>query len=138
MLLRTLHVVIITMICSYLASSEFSIFPAAYTGCPANPPSIYLLKVNNRKTRTRWEICSKLTIKTPERRPYFTPCSSVSIINFGHVIAGWKKHIQLKMLIFDKKWNKFKQNFHGCNILSLSSLRSINWLNILGHYLVLI
>ena len=30
------------------------------------PASIYLLKVNNRNTRTRGEICSKLTIKTPE------------------------------------------------------------------------
>ena len=26
------------------------------------------LKVNNRNTRKRCEICSKLTIKTPERR----------------------------------------------------------------------
>ena len=33
-----------------------------------NPAGIYLLKVNNRNTRTRCEICSKLTIKTPERR----------------------------------------------------------------------
>ena len=33
-----------------------------------NPVGIYLLKVNNRNTRTRCEICSKLTIKTPERR----------------------------------------------------------------------
>ena len=32
------------------------------------PVGIYLLKVNNRNTRTRCEICSKLTIKTPERR----------------------------------------------------------------------
>ena len=29
---------------------------------------IYLLKFNNRYTRTRREICSKLTIKTQERR----------------------------------------------------------------------
>ena len=29
---------------------------------------IYLLKVNNRNTRIRCEICSKLTIKTPARR----------------------------------------------------------------------
>ena len=29
---------------------------------------IYLLKVNNWNTRTRCEICSKLTIKIPERR----------------------------------------------------------------------
>ena len=28
----------------------------------------YMLKVNNRNNRTRCEICSKLTIKTPERR----------------------------------------------------------------------
>ena len=32
------------------------------------PDGIYLFKVNNRNTRTRCEICSKLTIKTPERR----------------------------------------------------------------------
>ena len=29
---------------------------------------IYLLKVNKRNTRTRYEISSKLTIKTPEQR----------------------------------------------------------------------
>ena len=33
--------------------------------CPAGN---YMFKVNNRNTRTRCEICSKLTIKTPERR----------------------------------------------------------------------
>ena len=33
-----------------------------------NPASIYMLKVNNRNTRARCEICSKLTIKRPERR----------------------------------------------------------------------
>ena len=30
--------------------------------------NIYLRKVNNRNTKKRCEICSKLTIKTPERR----------------------------------------------------------------------
>ena len=29
------------------------------------PVVIYLLKANNRNTRTRYKICSKLTIKTP-------------------------------------------------------------------------
>ena len=29
------------------------------------PAGIYLLKVNNRNTRAKYEICSKLTIKTP-------------------------------------------------------------------------
>ena len=53
-------------------------------------------KVNNRNTRTRCEICSKLTIKTPERRhwqlwTYFTPCPSVSMADFEHVVFGWGK-----------------------------------------------
>ena len=33
------------------------------------PAGIYLLKVNNRNIRTSCGICSKLTIKTPDRRP---------------------------------------------------------------------
>ena len=32
------------------------------------PACIYMFKVNNRNTRTRCEICSKVTIKTPEQR----------------------------------------------------------------------
>ena len=60
-----------------------------------------MFKVNNRNTRTRCETCSKLTVKTPERCQWrrsgvsivnfkhFTPCSSVSIVYFEHVIAGW-------------------------------------------------
>ena len=32
------------------------------------PANIYLFKVNNRNTRKRCEICSKLTIKTPDRQ----------------------------------------------------------------------
>ena len=48
-----------------------------------------MFKVNNRNTRTRSEICSKLTIKTPERR-YFTPYSSVFIVNFEQINAGWE------------------------------------------------
>ena len=31
------------------------------------PANIYLFKVNNRNTRKRCKICSKLAIKTPER-----------------------------------------------------------------------
>ena len=35
------------------------------------PAGNYMLKVNNRNTRTRSEICSKLTIKIPERRQFW-------------------------------------------------------------------
>ena len=51
------------------------------------PAGIYMFKVNNRNTRTRSEICSKLTIKT--LWTYCTTCSSVSIVNFEQVNAGW-------------------------------------------------
>ena len=47
-----------------------------------NPVGISLLKVNNGNTRTRCDICSKLTIKTEQchwRR------SDVFIVNFEHI-----------------------------------------------------
>ena len=47
------------------------------------PADIYLLKVNNRNTRARCEICSKLTINTPERRLW--RCSDVFSVNFEHI-----------------------------------------------------
>ena len=37
-------------------------------GSASNPSGIYMRKVSKRNTRTRFEICSKLTIKIPERR----------------------------------------------------------------------
>ena len=52
------------------------------------PFGIYMFKVNKRNTRTRCEICSKVIIKTPERRQW-RQCSSVSIVNFEQVNAGW-------------------------------------------------
>ena len=47
------------------------------------PVGSYVLKVNNRNTRTSCEICSKLTIKTPERRHW--RCSGVFIVNFEYI-----------------------------------------------------
>ena len=44
------------------------------------PMGIYLLNVNNRNTRTRCEICSKLTIKTPVRR--YWRRSGVFVVKF--------------------------------------------------------
>ena len=58
-----------------------------------NPASIHLFKVNNRNTRRMCEICSKLKIKTPERRPAF-------ILNFQQI-----SHILLVFpLITLNKW----------------------------------
>ena len=47
------------------------------------PVCIYLLKVNNRNTQTRSEICSKLKIKTPERRHW--DHFDVFLVNFEHI-----------------------------------------------------
>ena len=48
-----------------------------------NPAGIYLLEVNKRNTRTRCEICSKLTIKIPERRQW--RYSGIFIVNLEHI-----------------------------------------------------
>ena len=48
-----------------------------------NPAGNYMFKVNNRTTRTRCEICSKLTMKTPERGQWRR--SGVFIVNFEHI-----------------------------------------------------
>ena len=47
-----------------------------------NPAGNYMFKVDNKNTRTRCEICSKLTIKTPEQRWHR---SDVFIVNFEHI-----------------------------------------------------
>ena len=53
-----------------------------------HPAGKYMFKVNCRRTRTRCEICSKLTIKTLERPQW--RCSGVFIVNFEQVNAGWE------------------------------------------------
>ena len=45
---------------------------------------IYLLKANNRNTRTRCEICSKLTIKLPEQRQW--PITLLLTLNMFHTM----------------------------------------------------
>ena len=68
-----------------------------------HPAGIYLLKANNRNTRTRYEICSKLTIKTLERRQWC--CSGVFIVNFEHI-----SHLVLVFLLLtlNMQWRVFR------------------------------
>ena len=78
-----------------------------------NPAGIYLLKVNNRNTRTRCEICSKLTIKTPERRHFISPRNTrkpKGFLEFSRIIKWeWRRsgvfivnfeHISHLVLVF--------------------------------------
>ena len=43
----------------------------------------YMFKINNRNTRTRCEICSNITIKTPVQRQW-RRCSAI-IVNCEHI-----------------------------------------------------
>ena len=67
------------------------------------PAGIYMLKVNNRNTRTKCEICWKLTIKTPERRQ---PCSSVWTKPTG--LRHQIKHLHIHHLLSFIYYIKFK------------------------------
>ena len=58
-------------------------FISSYFCLRSYPAGNYMFKVNNRNTRTRCEICSKLTIKTPEGRHWRR--SGVIIVNFEHI-----------------------------------------------------
>ena len=49
----------------------------------ATPANIYLFKINNRNIRKRCEICSKLTIKPPERHHWRH--SGVFLVNFKQI-----------------------------------------------------
>ena len=55
--------------------------------------NFYLLIVNNRNTKKRCEICSKLTLKTPERR-----CRSTVNISCAHSSS---------VLITNSRFNNF-------------------------------
>ena len=57
-----------------------------------HPAGIYLLKVNDRNSRTRCKICSNLTIKIPERRQWYR--SGIFIVNFEHI-----SHLALVFLL---------------------------------------
>ena len=69
-----------------------------------SPANIYLFKVNNRNTKKRCELCSKLTMNTLERLHVilvfllltlniFTPFFSVSIVDFEQVNVS-REHCQ--------------------------------------------
>ena len=85
-----------------------------------HPASNYQLKVSNRNTRTRCEICSKSTIKTQEQclwhccgvfivntllLTYFILSSTVPIVNFEHVITGRAHSFLNKVISSLPFWN---------------------------------
>ena len=91
-------------------------------------PAFTCSKLTMKTLEQRCEICSKLTIETPKLRQWrpfgvFSLnfehishfCSSASIVNFEHVIAGWviikldkensqSKYAQLKVLFWQPSY----------------------------------
>ena len=77
----------------------------------SSPENIYLCKDNNKNTWKRCKICSKLTIKIPERRHW--SCPWIFIINFEQISQIfhcllywlWTCIFQLSSLVFLKNVN---------------------------------
>ena len=67
----------------------------------------YLFKVNKKDTRKTCQICSKLTMKTPERRHLHR--SGVFIVNFEHI-----SNLFLVFLLFISCWIKPLTTFIFC------------------------
>ena len=89
-------------ICHLLTSLKYAfinlLWASSIKQISADPAGIYLLKVNNINTRTKWEICSKLIIKIPERR--YWRHSGIFIVNFEHI-----SHLVLVFLLLTLKCN---------------------------------
>ena len=64
----------------FAVNCEYAFSRQANLICPVG---IYMFKVNNRNTRTRHKICSKLTIETPERCQWHH--YGVFMANFEHI-----------------------------------------------------
>ena len=60
------------------------------------PANINLFKVNNRNTRKMCEICSKLTIKTPERRQWRRSGAFIVDLNTFVNFSFFKNHFWIK------------------------------------------
>ena len=102
-----------------------------------------MFKVNNRNTKTRCEICSKLAIKTPEQRhwhrsgvfvvnfwTYFTPCSNISNFDFEQVNASW---VTWKISICDDWSDKISSKWFGWGDMYLLYVMETNFFWI-KHY----
>ena len=92
-----------------LIAALISVFNRFWGG--RSPANIYLFKFNNRNTRKRCEMCSKLTIKTPERCHWRH--SGVSIVNFERISHLFLVFLLLnlnKKMLPGEQWNKIDKN----------------------------
>ena len=74
----------------------------------SNTADIYLLKCNYRNIRTRSKICSKLTIKIPERHHWRR--SGIFIVNFEHISHLVLVFLLLSLNMYLPAGNEIKQS----------------------------
>ena len=96
--------------------NTFRIFIVLLTTLNVYLANIYLIKVSNGNTRTICKICSKLTIKTPERHRVlvssdFKFCSCVFIVDFNQINTGCKKVACLEKVFQTVNSQVSKQRF---------------------------
>ena len=98
-----------------------------FFSCHFTTAGIYLLTVN-RNTRTGVKYV-QVNIKDTRTMPlepfwltYFTPCSSVPIVNFEHVIASWDKNFKIIRL--------------RCNLFNIFFGTAKNFLYLYGSYIL--
>ena len=86
-----------------------------------------MFKVNNRNSRTRSEICSKLSIKEPER--HHLHCYGVFIDNFEHI-----SHLVLVFLLLTlNKQLPTEDKLQSCSLkLRKKNFSALDFLRILG------
>ena len=84
-----------------------------------------MFKVNNKDTRLTSMV--SFWCRYCERRTYFTPCSSVSIVNFEQVNAGWVlgSNLQMSCFAFASKCPNPLQPRKMCEICSKSTLKKL-------------
>ena len=108
------------------------------------PAGIYLLKVSNRNTRTSCEICSRLTIKIPERRyrrffvnfEHMSHLALLFVVNFEHVISSWAEPCQISFMeLFIENSYRLKAPEYFCKKSSIiASWHTPMHLLTLRHY----
>ena len=109
--------------CYYTKKNRINFFSCHFTTA-----GIYLLTVNNRNTRTgvKYVQVNTKDTRTMPLEPfwwtYFTPCSSVPIVNFEHVIASWDKNFKIIRL--------------RCNLFNIFFGTAKNFVYLYGSYIL--
>ena len=80
-----------------------------------------IFKFNNRDTRKSYEICYRLTIKTPER--HHLRCPGVFIVNFEHISHLFSSVPVINFEQVNVSWEQIINYTRRCD----NSLRSLQY-----------